>query len=77
METNDPLARATEDPIVVIRAFAPHEPSQAAPLTNRVSHRARIEPGEWLIRAKRNHRGAFGAFGAVTVALTSPRKHFT
>jgi hypothetical protein len=26
---------------------------------------------------KRCDRGAFGAFGAVTAALTSPRRHFT
>ena len=26
--------------------FDPHEPTQVSPLTNRVSHRARIEPGE-------------------------------
>jgi hypothetical protein len=49
--------------------FDPHEPTQVSPLTNRVSHRARTEPGEWF--------GAFGAFGTVILALTSPRKHFT
>ena len=29
----------------------PHEPTQVSPLTNRVSHRAWIEPGEWLSTA--------------------------
>jgi hypothetical protein len=32
----------------LVQLICPHEPTQAAPLTIRVSHRARIEPGEWL-----------------------------
>ena len=53
----------------------PHEPTQVSPLTNRVSHRDLIEPGEWLSTPSSSPRGATPTHGGSWGSARRPPLH--
>ena len=53
----------------------PHEPTQVSPLSSRVSHRARIEPGEWLNTPSSSPREATPTHGGSWGSARRPLPH--